>query len=91
MKIYTLEMFRGSYSKTVSPYAGTSSTTMHKTFSDAESYVKDILRVREENGCIISCYFDIINEAEKRKRLYILKTKTGYETFFITIDWGIAL
>lgn len=91
MKIFTLETFRGSYSKTISPYAGTSNTTLHKTFSNAEAYVKDMLRTREEHGCTVSCYFDLINEAEKRKRLYVLKTPTGYETLFITIDWEIAL
>jgi hypothetical protein len=75
----------------ISPYAGPSSTTVHKTFSDAEAYVKDMLRTREENGCTVSCYFDLINEEEKIKRLYVIKTKTGYETLFIKIDWEVAL
>lgn len=90
MKIFTLEMFRGSYSKTVSPYAAACSTTVHKTLNDAESFVKDVLRTREENGCTVSCYFDLINEKDKKKRLYVLKTSTGYETYFITIDWTVA-
>lgn len=91
MKIFTLEMFRASYDKTVTPYAEASSTIVRKTLNGAESYVKDILRTREKNGCTVSCYFDLINEKEKKKRLYVLKTSTGYETLFITIDWTVAL
>ena len=90
-KIYTVEIFRGAYDKSVSPYAATSSTTIYKTFSAAESFIKDVLQAREKRGCIISCYFDLINEEERRKRLYVIKTSTGYETLFITIDWGITL
>lgn len=89
MKTFILEMYRGVYDATVSPYSGTLMTTIYKTFDDALDYVETWLKSR--TNAEISCYYDILNKGDRLKRLYILKREDGIETFFINIDWDIVI
>ena len=88
-KTFILEMYRGVYGATMPPFSGSLTTTVYKTFEGALDYVENLLKSR--TNAEISCYYDVMNKADRLKRLYILKREDGIETFYISIYWDIVL